>query len=86
MHASAKPRRIRTTKSEAKLLHGICNNKIPPLIWVKFSLYSNKVANDPDYFNDSPDNEVHSQVLGHRETLQCHILRDLCKQIAEIEN
>lgn len=31
IHASARPRKIRTTKSEAKLLHGICNNKIPPL-------------------------------------------------------
>lgn len=31
IHASANPRRKRTTKKDAKLLHGICNNRIQPL-------------------------------------------------------
>lgn len=31
IHASAVPRKKRTTKSDAKLLHGICSNRIAPL-------------------------------------------------------
>lgn len=37
-------------------------------------------------FSNSPDNEVCRQIFGHGETLQCHILRYLCKQIAKVEN
>lgn len=43
MHASARPRRIRTTKSEPKLLHGICNSKIPPLFWEKLSQLADRL-------------------------------------------
>lgn len=31
MHASARPRKKRTTKKVAKLLQGICNNRMQPL-------------------------------------------------------
>lgn len=88
MHASARPRRILTTKSEAKLLHGICSNKMPPLFGEvdHCQLLSHFPGNDLNSSSNSPDNEVHRQILGHRETLQRHILRYLCNQVAEVED
>lgn len=39
-----------------------------------------------NFFGDSPDNEIHCQIFGHRESLQRHILRDFRKQVSEVEN
>lgn len=89
IHASARPRRILTTNSDAKLLHGICNNKIPPLFCRETSPCQHSFQTDSqnlNFFSDSPDNEIDCQIFGHRESLQRHILRDFRKQVSEIEN
>lgn len=80
MHASAIPRKKRTTKSDAKLLHGICNRRINPLTCVSVS----DDARGPRLPN-LPDNKITGQPLRYWKALECEVLRPFGYKIPKIE-
>jgi hypothetical protein len=84
IQASLRPRRKRTTKSDAKLLQGICSNVIPPLLksipkLVFEVLMEKNLLYIPHY-------QISSQPFRNRKALKSPILRPFSDHVAEIKD